>query len=465
MATLNQRARNTRRTHEGAMAAVITPEQELRRSVMACLLRESQFYENGEDIATRISRLCQKVKPDVMACLLRESQFYENGEDIATRISRLCQKVKPDVVADIAREARTEQNLRHVPLLLARELARQSWHGTADLLYDIIQRPDELTEFVAIYEKNGREKWSAQVKKGLARAFTKFDAYQLAKYNRKKVVTLPLVMRLSHAKPKDDEQRQIWKQLLDGTLPAPDTWEVALSSGADKKEAWTRLLAENKLGALALLRNLRNMEKAGVEADLIRLGLGKSNVLRVLPFRFIAAARYAPYLEPELEQAMFRSISGRLNGRTIVLVDGSGSMGAALSERSEMTRFDAACGVAMIAREMCEDVRVFVFSNNVFEVAPRRGFALRDAITAKAEFGSTNLGRAVIALNEKYLPYRLIVVTDEQSHDRVAEPKNLGYMINVASYENGVGYGRWVHVDGWSDAVFKYILASESEER
>ena len=54
----------------------------------------------------------------------------------------------------------------------------------------------------------------------------------------------------------------MWKRLIAGELAVPDTWEVALSSGANKREAWERLLREQKLGALALLRNLRNMREA-----------------------------------------------------------------------------------------------------------------------------------------------------------------------------------------------------------
>ena len=46
--------------------------------------------------------------------------------------------------------------------------------------------------------------------------------------------------------------------------------------------------------------------------------------------------------------------------------------------------------------------------------------------------------------------YRLIVITDEQSHDPVPDPAaKHAYLINVASYRNGVGYGRWTHIDGW----------------
>ena len=74
--------------------------------------------------------------------------------------------------------------------------------------------------------------------------------------------------------------------------------------------------------------------------------------------------------------------------------------------------------------------------------------------------GSTQLGAAVKMVSD--LPHdRLIVITDEQSADRVPEPKGLGYMINVASNRNGVGYGKWLHVDGWSDAVVRFICERE----
>jgi hypothetical protein len=55
----------------------------------------------------------------------------------------------------------------------------------------------------------------------------------------------------------------------------------------------------------------------------------------------------------------------------------------------------------------------------------------------------------------------MIVLTDEQSSDSVPNPKGIGYVINVASYQNGIGYGAWKHIDGWSEAVFDYIRETE----
>jgi hypothetical protein len=56
---------------------------------------------------------------------------------------------------------------------------------------------------------------------------------------------------------------------------------------------------------------------------------------------------------------------------------------------------------------------------------------------------------------------RLIVITDEQAHDKVPPPRGRGYVINVGRYKNGVGYGDWVQIDGWSEAVIDYIRSLE----
>jgi 60 kDa SS-A/Ro ribonucleoprotein len=419
------------RTHEGGPARNISVELQLRRSVLACLLWEDQFYEDGVEIAGRIQTLVPKVKPEAVAAL--------------------------------AVEARGKMKLRHAPLLLVREMARNKEHRAlvAKTLAQVIQRADELAEFVAIYWKDGKTPLSAQVKKGLAQAFRKFDEYQLAKYDRTGPIRLRDVLFLSHAKPRDAEQAALWKRLVEGELETPDTWEVALSAGAEKREAWERLLRERKLGALALLRNLRNMKQAGVDEALVLVGLGAMSTSRVLPFRFLAAARHVPQWEEPLERAMLSSLAEqeKLPGRTVLLVDVSGSMTYALSRRSEMLRTDAAYGLAILLREICDKAIMFTFSNDLVEVPPRRGFALRDALETSQPHSATYLGQAIENIREKY--DRIIVITDEQAHDRVPGPRGRGYVINVASFKNGVGYGAWTHIDGWSEAVVEYIRAYE----
>ncbi len=213
-----------------------------------------------------------------------------------------------------------------------------------------------------------------------------------------------------------------------------------------------------------------------MDESLVLSALGSMRTARVLPFRFLAAARYAPQWEEALEQAMLKCVAGaeKLPGKTIALVDVSGSMTVPLSRRSEMLRTDAGYGLAVLLREIAEKVVVFSFSDNLVEVPARRGFALRDAINTSQPHNSTQLGKAVETLNRKEKYDRLIVITDEQAHDGVpapvsgrwsdGRPRPSGYMINVASYKNGVGYSKWTHIDGWSESVIQYIRALEQTE-
>jgi 60 kDa SS-A/Ro ribonucleoprotein len=428
------------RTHEGAVAQRVSAKAELRRSVLTCLLWEDTFYEKRNGIAKRIAELA------------RES--------------------KADDVAALAREAREAMQLRHVPLFLTRELARRKGSGplVADTLEAVIQRADELGEFVALYWKEKKQPLSAGVKRGLARAFPKFDAYQLAKYDRDAEVKLRDVLFLCHAKPRNAEQAEVWKRLAEGKLEAPDTWEVSLSARKDKKETFERLLSEGKLGGVALLRNLRLMTAAGVAPKLIRERLSKG-AARALPFRFVTAARYAVKLEDAIEEAMLKGISGleTLPGATGLVVDVSGSMNYKLSDVGETLRMDAAAGLAILLREKCDGLVIATFSEKCVELPARRGFALRDAILKSQEHSGTYLKRALTELHEsaewRGLD-RLIVITDEQSHDGILPAwTSKAYVVNVAPYQYGVSYGNgWTHIDGWSERVVDYIAAVEKEK-
>lgn len=422
-------------THEGASATRATHLQTLRRSVLACLLWEDEFYEDGQSIA-------QRIRDEAALC-------------------------KPEDVAALAIEARRVHGLRHAPLMLLLDLVRRGGAGVADTVASTIKRADEMAELVNLYwTLNPGKGLPAQLKRGLAKAFSSFDEYQLAKYDRDGKVRLRDVLFLTHPKPKDDEQAALFKRVANRELETPDTWEVALSGGADKKEAFERLLSENKLGYLALLRNLRNMVEAGVETKLVKDALlARKGADLVSPFRYVSAAKAAPSLEPVIDKALLAVIEKMpvLSGTTVVCVDVSGSMAAVVSAKSEVSRAEAA---ATLGAMVNGDVRMIAFASYVREVPPRRGLAGVDAI--KQVVGSigygTNIGGAVEAAN-KLNPDRIIVITDEQSHDSVAKPKaKHAYMINVASYKNGVSYGNgWVHIDGFSEATLRYVIESEAE--
>jgi 60 kDa SS-A/Ro ribonucleoprotein len=431
MARTNVAKKNTATTHKGAPAfGHLKPMQQLRRSVLSCLLWEDEFYEDGKTIADRIS---------------------ENAA-----------LVKPEELASLAVEARKVFNLRHAPLLLLDTLSKTGPTVMADTTARVISRADEMGELLSIYWRNGRKCVPRQMRKGLAQALRKFDEYQLAKYDREDGVKLRDVLRIVRPKPESADLAQLWGRAVKRTLATPDTWEVALSGGADKKETFERMLREGNLGYLALLRNLRNMATAGVDAALVRDALiaRRGGAQRVLPFRYIAAARAAPQYEPWIDQGLSAAIDELpiMDGKTAILIDVSGSMDWKLSAKSDLRRMDAAAALGAI---IPGDVRMFTFSNHVVEVPPRRGMAGVDAVVKSQPHGGTNLGGAVTLINETVKADRLIVITDEQSHDRVPNAFARGYMINVASNRNGVGYGAWTHIDGFSEGVLRYVYESE----
>ena len=432
---------------------------------------------HGDVVAKRISKI-DELRRTVLSCFLWENSFYESGVSITERIDQLVAECAPNEVVSLALEARSQQNLRHVPLWLF--IAYFKHHSgvpksVAQALADTLQRPDDMTELLALYWKDGRKPVPNQMKKGLAIAFAKFNEYSLAKFdNAQKAVRIRDVMFVAHPKPKTVEQTNLFKRIAANEMSVPDTWETELSNGADKRETFERLIREGKLGYFALIRNLRNMEQAGCDRKLVidALAARKGGAERVLPFRFVAAARAAPSFERAIDDALLASMKDveALPGTTLVLVDVSGSMSDKLSAKSDLTRMDAAATLGAI---IPGDVRVFSFSNNLVEVPARRGIAGIEAIKRSQSNGGTNLADAVRRANT--IPHdRLIVITDEQAtrptyfgrpNGGVPDPVvEKAYMINVASYQNGVGYGKWTHIDGFSERVLEWIKVHETSQ-
>jgi hypothetical protein len=87
-----------------------------------------------------------------------------------------------------------------------------------------------------------------------------------------------------------------------------------------------------------------------------------------------------------------------------------------------------------------------------------------DAIKNSQSHDGTYLTSAINTINNKIKYDRIIVITDEQSHDGCTSPLNgsKGYMINVGTSKNGVGYGSWTHIDGFSENVIRFITECEN---
>lgn len=437
-------------THEGGAAARLTPLQNLKRAVSTCLLFENTFYESGSEIASRISGLV----------------------DIVT-FAEVCQ---------IAREARSKLKLRHVPLFLCAEMCRkrasivpkgriEGINTLGDTIAEVCHRPDEVTEMLAIYWRNGKKPIPKQMKRGFEMALQKFSRYQLAKYAKKDgKVKLRDVFRMIHPRPKNKAQEKDWKDMFEGTMEAADTWEVALSAGEDKKATWTRLIEEEKLGSMAMIMNLRNMLQVGVNRKLIGAYLLKmAPNSKLLPFRYLAALDHAPQLAEEISAAMIQSIPSdlpRLDGRTTLLIDVSGSMDAPLSAKSTTYRAKAAGALAVLAREICDEVDVFTFSDKVVQIPNYRGVALMAAIERSQPHSGTYLGGALQGLLDRGLVgKRVIVITDEQAHDQIPHFSVQGYIVNVAPYVPALKAGaHWTRISGFSERLLEWIAQEESTQ-
>jgi hypothetical protein len=459
--------------------------------------RVPEILTHGGAVAQTTS-FPNQLRRSVLSCLLWEDVHYESGESVTNRIASLVPKVDPNIVAELALEARNQIYLRHVPLFLMKELARYTSGNLkktgykyqfpnvgsliSEYLPQVIQRADEMAEFLSLYWEGGKCPISSSIKRGLAASFSKFDKYQLAKYKGiKNNICMRDVMFLTHPKPNGYLEEVLWQNVAENTLKAPDTWETNLSAGKDKKETWIRLIMEKKLGGLAILRNLRNMVESGVSDAYIKRAILDGNFNKVLPFRFIKAHEYAPRFVDELEVAMNKALIDVpiLRGTTLFVVDRSGSMHTKFSGKSELSRQEAAVALTMMGTSICEkslvwatagdDEKIIHSTKKIFS----RGFKMID------DFKEVDIGGGGIFLvqvldfidkimHNREVIDRVIVITDEQDCDKNNDPKNakvLGlnnYLINVSVEKNGISYrDNWEHIDGFSENIFRYIFECE----
>jgi 60 kDa SS-A/Ro ribonucleoprotein len=427
----------------------------------------------------------QLLRRAVLSCLLWEDMAYESGASNAESIASLIPKVDPLMVASLAHEARIHQKLRHVPLYIACEMLKHDEHRkqVANLLPQIITRPDQITDFLALYWKEGKKPLRAQAKKGLAESFHNFNEYQFSKYDRDGAIKLRDAYFLVHPTAKDQAEYALFDKIAKRTLDVPDTWEVALSAGKDKKATWERLIEEGKLGALAFLRNLRNMKDASVDQKIIRKGFASVRSQMLLPLNFWGAVKHAPEFVSDIDTLMLRTYSGvaKLPGYTKFVVDVSGSMGSRISAKSDFTRMEAGISQAVLAHELCEEIDIYLTAGSDGARKhrteklkyPKRGFQLADQIRMeipKMGGGGIFTRQCLEAMKAEggKKPDRIIILSDSQDCDLAASklPAPFGtsnYIVDVSANKHGINYkGVWTaEISGWSEQFLNYIAALE----
>lgn len=495
---------------------------------------EQKFTQNYE--GEKVYRLTPEVElyERVLTNLVGEEKFYTSGSEDLENLRRIIQEVlnkEPKFVLQLANYARNYMNLRSVPILL---LVEASLHDGAkpyvrEYTPKIVKRADELAEVISLFnllvgnigDESPKGSLPAALKKGLADTFENFDEYQLNKYKK----GLKDVLRITHPKPKDSYRNQLYryliydevgeelkqiralKQLLQKEYfdeeavelirESHATWETAISKFGNKAEVWNAL----DLPFMAGLRNLRNLLECGAYKALdkvINMLKDEEAVLRSkqFPFRFFSAYReilgtYGTYVSEEykqevlraLEIALFLSVKNlpKLDGRTAIIVDTSGSMHSPISKNSVVEYIDIATLMGSISQYISDESLVVAFGTTA-KVVPlsRDSGILKNMETIK----NTNVGYATyveeaLKLLEKndYVPDRILLFSDMQVYS-----KNLSnvvhsvnrylslhtqtkfYSFDLAGYGTAIQPAQKQRVflfSGWSEKMLNYISMTE----
>jgi len=508
---LLSKLKNQTVNHAGANAFTLSPEMELYTAVVTWSLNDS---------------------------------FYEKDEARLNRLRQLINKCQPEFVGKLAVYARTKMYLRSVPLVLVTELA--NLHSGDNLVArvtdGVIGRADEITELLACYEmlnkRTGTKKLnrlSKQLQKGLSTAFNRFDEYQFGKYNRDGAIKLRDALFLVHPKAKDELQQVLFNKIVNNTLQTPYTWETELSAlgqlNFDSDEAkatafcakWEELIDSGKLGYMALLRNLRNIQEAGVSyahfekvcarlADADEVAKAKQ-----FPFRYLAAYRellnaggdssaksivqrlntllagkkgLIGILLDALEKAVQAS-AANIKGfgyetRVLLACDVSGSMQTPVSAKSKILLYDVGLMLAMLLQSRCKNVEVGMFGDKWKTiVVPRNNILgnVQEFYRREGEVGYSTNGYLVIKdiLQRKVQMDKVFLFTDAQLWNsnntadhiqtlwlRYKEEVSPGaklYLFDLKGYGQAplqVLHSNVYLVAGWSDKVFEVLAALEN---
>ena len=390
-----------------------------------------------------------------------QDQFYRDADETVWRVRALVRVVDPGFVARLALLARREFHLRSISHVLACELAEvvkgETW---ARRVYrDLVVRADDVTAILAWRRSlYGLHPLPNGLTRGLADALRLQSDYALAKYaSGTDGVRMVDAVNLCRPRP-----TAALSALVNGTLEAPDTWEVALTRAGraatspedlrERKAAeWDRLVAEDRVGYMALLRNLRNIAtycSTGVRqlaADRIA-DPARVRASRQLPFRFASALRALEWqrvgldgsagpdawaLRAAVARAMDVAVGNVpvLPGKTLVAVDTSGSMLGAGSQcqsgsgrgSSRLPLETASLFAAALARSNDADVMLFDTRVQWLDVDRDQSVADIDAaIWAKVMPAGTDFHLVFDHARRAY--DRIVILSDMQAWVPRADP-------------------------------------------
>ncbi|WP_431881740.1 TROVE domain-containing protein [Micromonospora chalcea] len=369
---------------------------------------------------------------------------------------------------------------RAIPKPVKRGVAdavRRLYNERSALKYDTDTRAYRFGDVIEIVHPKPKARWqSALFEHALARRRNRAELFRQD--------PLPTLLRRRELADMPAAERRAWLEDVARSGRAPErlkaagmTWE-ALSgwlNGPMDATAWEALIPS--MGLMALARNLRNFDEAGVSdavaAQVAARFADPDEVARsrMFPYRWLAAYENAPSLRwgHALDQALRASLAAlpELEGRSLVLVDTSASMQDPMSSKSKMNRVRAAAvfGVALAARNGRADLHGF--ASGVFHHPLRTGGSVIEEVTRFCRrVGEVGHGTEIAgSLRRAYAGHdRVFIFSDMQTMDSgvtSAVPQRVKlYGFNLGGYAPAAfdaGTRNRVELGGLSDATFRLI--------
>lgn len=450
--------------------------------------------------------------------MVGENTFYEKATDRDARFESLIHKIvktDPSWIARFVPYLRNTMNMRSASLVMAAEYVRAGGPNGRKTVVDALVRADEPAEMLGYWLARYGRKLPKALKRGLADATERlYNERNVLKYDGEANVRMSDVLEFAHPKPIADWQNGLFGYLIAtrhkrdeidismlptitahkalGALPQAEirelmstpegrerlaaggwTWE-ALSSKYGKLDArfWEAMIPN--MGIFALVRNLRNFDDAGINDEAKAAVIAKLTdpktieQSRMFPLRFYSAWKNTgstTWGDP-LDKAINLSLANvpALPGRTLVLVDVSGSMSGVLSANSKVDRAQAGSLFGAAVASRAESATLVAFESTSSEIAFRKGDSvLRIVDKIGRPRGGTDTWGAVQRHFKGH--DRIVIVTDEQAHPHygAAAPDVPIYTFNVAGYKAGhIAAGSNRHTfGGLSDAGFTAIALLE----
>ena len=437
-----------------------------------------------------------KLVTQVLTSFFNEQKFYgDNSDEIKETLKRVIKK-DPEFVSKLAVFARREFNMRSISHVMTAYLAHEveGKQYVRQTVQGVAIRGDDVTEIMAAYISEFGKPIPNSLKKGIADVMRGFDEYTLAKYKGSgKGVKMADLLGICHPKPATPEQALLWRRLLEGKLAIPETWETELSAHGNNKETWEKLIANNSVGYMAMLRNLRNILNANPSnINKVYAKLADPEAVRKsrqLPFRFMTAYANLPStagtkIRDVLEDAISASVANlpKIPGRTLIAIDGSGSMDSYVSAKSEVRCADLSALLGIIANYICDDAYVVQFDHELRVLNPsHRSGIIAEAIRTAMARGGTNMSLPFQYLLHEHLNVdRVIIISDNECNS----PWGYQPVQTLADeYRRKTGNDIWVHaidlqgygtqqfhgaktniIGGWSEKVFDFIRLVEEGE-